>query len=46
MFDTYNVLRHVRPFVHCKDSRNVMLFTMILFIKSQGCATYIYSADY
>ena len=37
---------HVRPFVHCKNSRNVELLTMILFIKSQGCATYIYSADY
>ena len=42
MIDTYNVLWHVRPFVHCtKDSRNVVLFTLILFIKSQGCATYL-----
>ena len=37
---------HVRPFVQCKNSRNVVLFAMILFIKSQGFATYIYSADY
>ena len=29
-----------------QNSRNVVLLTMILFIKSQGFATYIYSADY
>ena len=45
MFDTYSIMSY-GMYVHLctvKISRNVVLFTMILFVKSQGCAvTYNY----
>lgn len=40
MFNTIHYGKYmVHPFVFCKDSGNVVLFAMILFIKGQGCAS-------